>query len=77
MLRYHVSEDSYGPIIKVYDGDQLKGSVSVSRDELIGFYQWLYYGDVNIQDVLPLMSDDDRELLMTGITPDEWEKIFG
>lgn len=25
-----------------------------------------------VQDVFPHLSDDEREFLMTGITPDEW-----
>jgi len=29
-----------------------------------------------IQDVLPHLSPDDREFLMTGITPKEWEENF-
>lgn len=30
-----------------------------------------------IQDVFPKLSSDDREFLMTGITPDEWDELFG
>ena len=29
-----------------------------------------------IQDVMPQLSVDDREFLMTGITPDEWKSMF-
>ncbi len=29
-----------------------------------------------IQDVMPHLSADDREFLMTGITPDEWKSMF-
>ena len=28
-----------------------------------------------IQYVFPHLSDDDREFLMTGITPEEWDSI--
>lgn len=28
-----------------------------------------------IQDVMPNISDDDREFILTGITPDEWDKF--
>lgn len=31
---------------------------------------------LNIQDVFPLMSKEDREFLISGITPEEWNKIF-
>jgi hypothetical protein len=30
-----------------------------------------------IQDVMSDLSVDDREFLMTGITPEEWEATFG
>lgn|SRR3954464_12650217 len=31
---------------------------------------------LNIQDVFPLMSKEDREFLISGITPEEWNKVF-
>lgn len=30
-----------------------------------------------IQDAMPHLSADDREFLMTGITPEEWDAMFG
>ena len=30
-----------------------------------------------IQDEFPHLSDDEREFLLTGSTPDEWERYFG
>jgi hypothetical protein len=29
-----------------------------------------------IQDALPYLTADEREFLMTGITPDQWKKMF-
>ena len=29
-----------------------------------------------IQDVMPNLSPDEREFIMTGITPDEWDEAF-
>jgi len=29
-----------------------------------------------IQNAMPHISEDHREFLMTGITPDEWDSIF-
>lgn len=31
----------------------------------------------HIQDVFPELSADDREFLMTGVTPEEWTAAFG
>jgi len=30
-----------------------------------------------IQDAFPALSSDDREFILTGITPEEWQEIFG
>ena len=30
-----------------------------------------------IQDAMPQLSAEEREFLMTGITPAEWKKTFG
>jgi hypothetical protein len=30
----------------------------------------------NIQDIFPNLSNDEREFIMTGITPGEWDEMF-
>jgi hypothetical protein len=30
-----------------------------------------------IQNVMPALSADDREFVMTGITAEEWDQVFG
>ncbi len=35
------------------------------------------HGDKPIQKMLPHLSVDDREFLMNGCTPEEWEEEFG
>jgi hypothetical protein len=30
-----------------------------------------------IQEVFPHLTDDEREFIMTGITPEEWKEAFG
>lgn len=34
-------------------------------------------GGTLIQHAMPNLTDDQREFLMTGITPEEWDEIFG
>jgi hypothetical protein len=36
-----------------------------------------YHSGKAIQEVLPHLNADQREFLMTGITPEEWSKMFG
>ena len=31
----------------------------------------------HIQEVFPYLSDDDREFLISGTTPEEWDSLFG
>lgn len=31
----------------------------------------------HVQDVFPELTPDDREFLISGITPEEWEEAFG
>lgn len=33
-------------------------------------------GTVNIQDVMPYLSDSDREFILSGITDEEWDNAF-
>lgn len=36
-----------------------------------------WYNGALIQDAFPHLSADDREFIITGITPEEWEEEFG
>ncbi|MCI0558668.1 MAG: hypothetical protein MN733_09245 [Nitrososphaera sp.] len=35
---------------------------------------WLTHG-LPIQDAMPELTDEQREFIMTGITPDEWKAL--
>lgn len=37
---------------------------------------WDWTHGTNIQHAFPQLSADHRELLLTGILPDEWDEIF-
>lgn len=30
----------------------------------------------SVQEIMPYLNDDDREFILSGITPDEWESAF-
>lgn len=38
--------------------------------------EWQVSGTL-VQDAFPHLSEDDREFLLSGITPEEWEASFG
>ena len=35
-----------------------------------------YYLGLKIQDAFPFLNKDQREFLMTGTTPEEWDQLF-
>jgi len=45
--------------------------IQVSQDQITS-----WQNGEPIQNAMPELSSDDREFLMTGITPDEWEDNF-
>lgn len=46
--------------------------IEVTQEELLAWQRGAL-----IQDAMPNLSADDREFIMTGITPDEWDEAFG
>lgn len=37
----------------------------------------LWVGGVFIQDAMPFLTADEREYILTGITAEEWDRMFG
>ena len=46
--------------------------IDVSHEQIA---QW--EGGMLIQNAMPNLCEDEREFIMTGITPDEWAAEFG
>lgn len=74
------TEDNHDTITLEITSDKVFGGQShtmkVSYDQYLRIATW-YNGSGNIQDLLPEMSADQRELLMTGIDAKQWSSIFG
>lgn len=47
-------------------------SVTIPANELNAYRQGAY-----IQDAMPSLNVADREFLMTGMSPEGWDKVFG
>jgi hypothetical protein len=56
----------------ILSGIERTREIDVKPDQLAA-----WESGVLIQNAMPNLSDDDREFIMTGITPDEWENEFG
>ena len=49
---------------------------STKAFDLIGYMSWILKED-NIQVCLPKLNDEDREFLVSGLSPKGWHLIFG
>ena len=54
-------------------GETVSREIDVERHALERFEA----GGILIQDAFPNISADDREFILTGITPEEWDAHFG
>jgi hypothetical protein len=50
-------------------------SVCLTPDQFLRYKQWRD-GVLFIQDALPELSAADKEILMSGIGPDEWDEMW-
>jgi len=46
--------------------------LDVTQDQIAAWNSGMY-----IQDAMPQLNDEQREFMMTGITPEEWDATFG
>lgn len=69
------SVNEEGDIVKSKKCSMTGEIYSVTIDPM-KYYEWSVEKKL-IQDVFPLMSIDDREFLISGFTPQEYENLFG
>jgi hypothetical protein len=50
--------------------------VLLNPEQFKKYCQWLQKGGL-IQDLLPDLSHAQREQLISGVTPEEWDRAFG
>jgi len=53
----------------------MSGDINTREIDVTEFQLERWKGGHLIQDVMPDLSPDDREFLMTGITPEEWRSF--
>jgi hypothetical protein len=56
----------------VISGIEHTRSIPVNPDDYIAWQSGLG----SIQDLMPYLSDNDREFILSGITPEEWDEAF-
>lgn len=60
----------------ILTGKEGSMEIPLSEEEFTNSYNSWRSGTL-IQDAFPTLSIEQREFLMTGITPDEWARAFG
>ena len=62
--------------ISMITGDSHTLDIPATQEELDSALRAMEDGEL-IQNILPQLSDDQREFIMTGITAEEWDQYLG
>lgn len=60
---------------KAEDGTLKEMEIPMQLSDFLDAYEE-WKGGKLIQDAFPDLNDEQREFIMTGITPEEWNKLF-
>lgn len=66
-----------GSIVTLTVGDQRKSMVIHAYPSTIWYGLRKWESGAFVQDAFPGLTAEEREFLMTGMTPEEWAEIFG
>jgi len=59
--------------ISAFTGNTNTMDLNVTADQMECFSK----GDVLIQQVFPNLNSSEREFIKSGVTPEEWDDVFG
>lgn len=62
--------------VSVLTGVERTRVINVDPDKL-EFWEKNRMSCPYIQNMFPELSDDDKEFILSGVTPEEWEELFG
>lgn len=51
-------------------------TITLTAGQYEGYRKWVDH-ELYLHEAIPALTPDEREKLMTGITPGEWQKTFG
>jgi hypothetical protein len=63
--------------MKVRRKSGLTGNTSIMEIDVNPMQIFAWQNGELAQNAMPNLSPDEREFIMTGITPDEWASVFG
>lgn len=58
-----------------FGGEDVTMTLPMTAADFFGCFNEWQAGKL-IQDAFPMLNADQREFLMTGLTPEQWDKIF-
>jgi len=64
-------------IMKITRTSRLSAETNVMDIDITQEQLALWEGGMLIQDAMPNIGSDEREFIMTGITPQEWDNAMG
>lgn len=78
-MKYELLENGNVQIFNVSQVSQREQSMVIAVPSHQAFLDrlMLYSAGVKVQDAFPYLSSDEREFILTGITPEEWNQVFG
>ena len=62
--------------MKIVRKSPFTGETNTREIDVTGEQLARWHSGELIQNVMPHLSADDREFIMTGITPEEWDLVF-
>ena len=65
-----------GPFSETSESEMASMDLNIGYMEFVSGLQKWFHGSY-IQDVFPNLNADEREFIMTGLTPEAWTEIFG
>ena len=73
LQRYKIRSTPFGVDVVIGETEMSFPDVSVEQMEL---GEDVYAAGAYIQDAYPFLTPDQREFLMTGLRPDQWDELF-
>jgi len=75
-MKYLIREVGHREIVIQLKGTEKGILVKVPMQVVLAsWYKWQVL-DQRIQEAFTCMNDDEREFILSGLLPDEWNKIF-
>lgn len=63
--------------MEITKASALSGNINTREIDCTQEQMENFLNGTKVQDAFPHLSADDREFILSGITPEEWNEVFG